>query len=60
VDERDGLITNELNENSVRVNIPYAMKMMLQEVQTMGIGPRLVTNTDTTNEKIFDHILEGL
>jgi hypothetical protein len=33
---------------------------LLQEVQTMGIGPRLVTNTDTTNEKIFDHILEGL
>ena len=58
INENDGLITNELNENSVKVNIPYAMKMLLQEVQTMSIGPRLVTNTNINNDKIFDNILE--
>ena len=32
--------------------------MLLQEVQTMSIGPRLVTNTNINNDKIFDNILE--
>ena len=58
INENDGLIINELNENSVKVNIPYAMKMLLQEVQTKSIGPRLVTNTNIDNDRIFENILE--
>ena len=27
-----------------RINIPYSCKLLMQELQTMGIGPRFLTD----------------
>ena len=35
---------NEKHEDKVMVNIPYAMKLLLQELQTMSIATRLITD----------------
>lgn len=59
IDETTGLISNEHNEDTVSIHIPYAAKMFLQEMQTMSIAPRLETNTPINNPHIFEHLLNN-
>jgi len=60
VDETDGLITNKMNESSINVNMPYAMKMLLQEMQTMSISARLITNENIDNLDILNFNMDSL
>ena len=59
IDKTTGLISNEKSENDVKVQIPYAMKMLLQEIQTMSIAPRLITNDSIENPYLHEFIEQG-
>jgi DNA-directed RNA polymerase II subunit RPB2 len=68
IDNRTGLISKGdgggdgdegEDSNDIKVEIPYAMKMLLQEIQTMSIAPRLVTDTSIENPHVHDFIEQG-
>ena len=59
IDKTTGLISNETADTDVRVQVPYAMKMLLQEIQTMSIAPRLITNDSIENPYVHEFIEQG-
>jgi DNA-directed RNA polymerase II subunit RPB2 len=60
INKNDGMISySNLDENDkILVNMPYAMKMLLQELETLSVAPRLVTPSSIDNIKIFEHNID--
>ena len=59
MNEKDGLITHEEDENTVLAKIPYSMKLLLQELHTMSIAPRLITNEQIENPVLLDELINN-
>ena len=61
INENNGLISlgKEEEENNVTIHIPYSVKLLLQELQCMGMAPRLDTNPNITNPVIHEHIINN-
>ena len=57
IDKYTGLISYDNNSNNKTiVEIPYTCKLLLQELETMGIAPRVITPAKITNHVLFDHL----
>ncbi len=48
------------DEPKCEIQLPYAMKMLLQELQGMSITPRIVTDTSISNKPVFKYLLDNL
>ena len=60
VDKTSGLIQYDENTNNkCMVPMPYSMKLMIQELQTMGIATRIITENNITNKSIFNYLSEN-
>ena len=61
IDETTGLIDySDSDTQKCRVKMPYAMKMMLQELQGMSVYPRLIIDNPVANKPVFQHLLNNL
>ena len=59
VNKNNGIIDYkpENKEDYTNVNMPYAMKLLLQELQTMSLAPRLIVNDNIDeNKEIKEHL----
>lgn len=59
IDETTGLISNgreEDEEKSVKVNMPYTFKLLMQELMAMGISARLDTTDNIKNPAVHEYI----
>ena len=60
INNKTGLISNgEITDDIVSIEAPYAMKMFLQELQTMSIAPRLITDNTIENPFVHEYIERG-
>ena len=60
IDTETGLISyDDKSENKTIVNIPYCMKLLLQELQSLSIAPRLVTEKNI-NKPVLDFLYKNL
>ena len=57
IDTNTGLLSYDKNqENKATVNMPYSMKLLLQEVETMGVAPRIITDEIVSNNIVFEYL----
>tara|TARA_Y100000389_G_scaffold5904_1_gene5696 strand:+ start:4000 stop:7905 length:3906 start_codon:yes stop_codon:yes gene_type:complete len=57
VDKTSGLIQYDKDTNNKEtVQIPYAMKLLIQELQTMGLSARIMTESLITNKNVFNNL----
>ena len=60
VDKTSGLIQyDEDTNNKCMIQLPYSMKLMIQELQTMGVAARIITETNITNKAVFNYLSEN-
>ena len=61
INESTGLIdyTND-DSQKCRIQVPYAFKMLLQELQSMCIYPRIVVENSISNKPVFQHLINNI
>jgi len=60
INEKSGLLSypnSETKEEDATVEMPYGFKLLMQELQAMGIGLRADVNQNIQNPAVHDHIL---
>ena len=62
IDSKSGLMSynNNNQKDLCNVEIPYASKLFLQELETMSFAPRLITDETINSKPIFNHLLNNL
>jgi len=61
IDNKSGLLSyDDKKEDKVMVDLPYCMKLLIQELQTMSLAPRLITDTNINNVPVFKFLYENM
>ena len=61
INESSGLIDYSDNDDTKHmVSMPYSMKMLLQELQTMCIYPRIEVESEISNKPVFQHLINNI
>jgi len=42
------------------INVPYAFKLLIQELQTMSICPRIIVENSISNKPVFQHLVNNI
>jgi DNA-directed RNA polymerase beta subunit len=59
LNESTGLISSDVSaESNTRIEVPYSLKLLVQELQTLCIGPRIVTESSQSPE-VFKFLLKN-
>ena len=60
IDNKNGLISYDEHMESKRfVQLPYSMKLLIQELESMGVNARLITE-DNINNQLFNDIISTI
>lgn len=61
INESTGLIDyTDDDSQKCRIQVPYAFKMLLQELQGMSIQPRIVVENTIANKPVFQHLVNNI
>jgi DNA-directed RNA polymerase II subunit RPB2 len=61
IDKKDGLINyDDKKETKVNVEIPYCMKLLIQELETMSVATRIVTEDNISNIPVFRYLQKNM
>ena len=62
VNQKTGLMSYDKNDEKdiCNIEIPYSSKLFLQELETMSIAPRLITDETIQNKPVFNYLLNNL
>jgi len=61
IDKKSGLISyDDKKEDQINVRIPYCMKLLLQELQTLSLAPRLITEKNIDNVPVFKFLYQNM
>tara|TARA_B100000900_G_scaffold12537_2_gene10096 strand:- start:1630 stop:5388 length:3759 start_codon:yes stop_codon:yes gene_type:complete len=62
LNQKTGLMSYDKNDEKdiCNIEIPYASKLFLQELETMSIAPRLITEETIHNKPVFNYLLNNL
>ena len=62
LNQKTGLMTTDKNDEKdiCNIEIPYASKLFLQELETMSMPPRLITEETMHNKPVFNYLLNNL
>ena len=62
IDNKSGLLSydDDKKADKVMVDLPYCMNLLIQELQTMSLAPRLITDTNIDNVPVFKFLYENM
>ena len=61
IDTQSGLISYDSNlETKKMINIPYCMKLLIQELESICIAPRIITESVIQNVPVFKYIHQNV
>ena len=61
IDTTSGMINyDDKQETKINVEIPYCMKLLIQELETMNVATRLITDNTISNIPVFQHLLNNM
>ena len=61
IDKKSGLISyDNKKENKTMVELPYCMKLLIQELETMAISSRIITDNPITNIPVFRYLQNNI